>query len=113
MESATVTKTSSINIKDINVRVNGDLAPYVSADAWLLSEGQGKAEIKLSVYIESGCPFWVTIDNITIQDNGLQVVKIEPSLPQELKGGDSLNLVLTVEAPNGYEGVPTVIVHAS
>ena len=104
-----------IKIKDINVKVTGDVAQDVSAYAVApLLDAYGVAEIKVMVsYFTITGPESVVIDSIEVQADGLELVKIEPPLPRSINNGGRLNLVLTVKAPNGYEGVPTVVIHAS
>lgn len=110
-----IPKLPPIKIKDVNVKVTGDVASDVSAYAIPpLLEEYGIAEIKVSItYLSMFGPNTVTVDNIKVQADGLELVKIEPSLPQTINNGNILNLILTVKAPNGYEGVPTIVIHVS
>jgi drug/metabolite transporter superfamily protein YnfA len=110
-----IPKLPPIKIKDVNVKVTGDTASDVSAYAiHPLLEEYGIAEIKVSItYLSMFGPDTITVDNIEVQAEGLELVKIEPSLPQTINNGGTVNLVLTVKAPNGYEGVPTIVIHVS
>jgi len=110
-----IPKQPPIKIKDVNIKITGNITSGVSAYAIPpIGEKYGVAEIKVSIsYFSISGSDRVTIDKIEVQADGLELVKVVPSLPQTINNGDTVNLILMVKASNGYEGIPMIIIHIS
>ena len=105
-----IPKLKPINIKTVNIGVIGPYSDDVTAYAFPpFGEQYGEAEIELSIsYFTFSGPEIINITKIEIEPSDLEVVKIEPSLPQQIVNSKSKNFIITVSAPNGFEGVLTI-----
>ena len=112
----------TIKFQDIQTIVRGtpqSIANYVSAYAFGgITEAYGEANITLSINyysITSSLP--ITITNITVGiysgDGELILKSTSPQLPVTLQPNTDIDFTLTVESPNGFNGIAVIYINVS